>query len=97
MDNIAQWLASITWPLVSRVFAALGLGTATFVGADSALSGALNAVKDSFSNLTVDLLNLLLLSGFFEAMAIMSGGMTSALAWMVMKRFALQTTGPSAS
>jgi hypothetical protein len=93
MDNIAQWLASITWPIVTRVFSALGLGTATYVGADKALGSALTAVKDSFTGITGDLLQLLLMSGFFDAMAIMSGGMTSALAWMVMKRFALQTTG----
>lgn len=95
MDNIANWLASITWPIVSRVLAALGLGTATYVGADSALSGALGAVKASFSGMTADLMSLLALSGFFDAMAIMSGGLTSALAWMVLKRFALQSTGQS--
>ena len=93
MDGIAAWIARITWPLVTRVFAALGLGTATYVGADTALSGALNAVRASFAGMTVDLLNLLLLSGFFEAMSIMAGGLTSSLAWMVLKRFALQTTG----
>ncbi|RIX85321.1 DUF2523 domain-containing protein [Acidovorax cavernicola] len=95
MDGIAAWLAKITWPLVTRVFTALGLGTATYVGADNALAGALNAVRASFSGMTADLLNLLLLSGFFDAMSIMSGGLTSALAWMVLKRFALQTTGQS--
>ena len=95
MEGIAEWLAKITWPLVSRVFAALGMGTATYVGADSALSGALGAVKNAFTGMTADLLSLLALSGFFDAMAIMSGGLTSALAWMVLKRFALQTTGTS--
>jgi hypothetical protein len=95
MDNIAEWLAKITWPLVSKVMTALGFGTATYVGANTALSGALNAVKDSFSSMTVDILNFMLLSGFFDAMAIMSGGLTSALTWMVLKRFALQTTGPT--
>lgn len=95
MDGIAAWIARITWPIVSRVFASLGLGTATYVGADSALSGALNAVRASFVGMAADLLNLLVLSGFFEAMSIMSGGLTSALAWMVLKRFALQTTGQS--
>ena len=93
MDGIAAWLARITWPLVTRVLSALGLGTATYVGADNALAGALNAVRASFTGMTVDLLNLLLLSGFFDAMAIMAGGLTSSLAWMVLKRFALQTTG----
>lgn len=95
MEGIAEWLAKITWPLVSRVFAALGMGTATYVGADSALGSALGAVKNSFVGMTADLISLLALSGFFDAMAIMSGGLTSALAWMVLKRFALQTTGSS--
>lgn len=95
MDSIAEWLAKITWPLVTKVMTALGVGTATYTGADAALSGALNAVKASFSSMTSDILNFLLLAGFFDAMAIMSGGLTSALAWMVLKRFALQTTGSS--
>jgi hypothetical protein len=93
MDGIAEWLGKITWPLVSKVLTALGVGTATYTGADAALSGALNAVKSSFSAMSADILNFLLLSGFFDAMAIMSGGLTSALAWMVLKRFAIQTTG----
>lgn len=93
MDSIAEWLARITWPLVSRVLGSLGLGTATYVGADGALSGALAAVKNSFTGMTADMVNLLALAGFFDAMAIMSGGLTSALAWMVLKRFALQSTG----
>ncbi|MDP9877603.1 hypothetical protein J2W25_001909 [Variovorax boronicumulans] len=93
MDGLAAWISRITWPIVSRVFAALGFGTVTYAGANTALAGALNAVRASFSGMTADLLNLLLLSGFFDAMSIMSGGLTSALAWMVLKRFALQTTG----
>lgn len=96
MDSIAEWLAKITWPLVSKVMTALGVGTATYVGADNALGGALNAVKASFTGMTGDILNLLLLAGFFDAMSIMAGGLTSSLAWMVMKRFAIQTTGGNA-
>lgn len=95
MESIAEWLAKISWPLVSRVMVSMGIGTATYTGADSALTGALNAVKQSFSALTSDLLNLLLLSGFFDAMAIMSGGLVSGLTWMVLKRFAVMTTGPA--
>jgi hypothetical protein len=96
MDNIAGWLASITWPLVSRVFASLGFGTVTYVGANEALGGALNAAKAGFLGLTGDVLQLLVLAGFFDAMSIMSGGLIAGLSWLVMKKFALQTTGAGA-
>lgn len=93
MDNIAQWLANITWPIVSRVLAALGLGTVTYAGADSALTGALGAAKNAFVGMSADILQLLAMAGFFDAMSIMSGGIVSGLSWMVLKRFALQSTG----
>lgn len=93
MEGIADWLARITWPLVTRVLSALGAGTVTYVGADSALSQALQAAKNAFGGLAGDVAQLLAMAGFFDAMAIMSGGIVSGLAWMVLKRMALQTTG----
>lgn len=93
MDSIGTWLASITWPLVSRVLTAIGLGSVTYVGADSALTSALEAAKAGFSGMTADILSILVIAGFFDAMSIMSGGLVSGLAWMAMKKFALQTTG----
>ena len=93
MDNIAQWLASITWPLVSRVMASLGVGTVTYTGADAALTSALAAGKAAFVGMSADILSLLGMAGFFDAMAIMSGGIVSGLSWLVLKHFALQSTG----
>lgn len=93
MDNIAQWLASITWPLVSRVLASLGVGTVTYAGADTALNAALTAGKAAFIGMSADILQLLAMSGFFECMSILSGGILSGLSWLVLKRFALQATG----
>lgn len=91
MDGIAAWLASISWPIVSRVMLALGIGTVTYTGADSALSSALEAGKVAFSGMASDMLALLAMAGFFDAMAIMSGGLVSGLSWLVLKNFALQT------
>lgn len=93
MDNIAEWLASITWPIVSRVFASIGLGTLTYAGADSALTQALTYSKNAFVGMSSDIASLLAIAGFFDAMAIMSGGIISGLSWLVLKRFALQSTG----
>lgn len=95
MDGIAAWIARISWPIVSRVLASLGAGTVTFVGADTALASALGAAKNAFVGIGGDLLQILAITGFFESMAIMSGGIVSGLAWMVLKRFAMQTTGPT--
>ena len=93
MDNIAQWLASITWPLVTRVMVALGVGTVTYTGADTALNSALSAAKAGFVGMSSDILQLLAMAGFFDAMSIMSGGIVSGLSWLVLKKFALQTSG----
>lgn len=94
MDNIATWLAAITWPLVSRVLVALGLGTVTYTGASTALGSALSGAKGAFTGLIVEVAQLLAMAGFFDAMSIMAGGLMSSLAWMVMKKWAFQTTGP---
>lgn len=93
MEGIAEWLAKITWPLVTRVLSSLGVGTVTYVGAETALHSAIDAAKTSFGAMAGDVAQLLAMAGFFDAMAIMSGGILSGLAWMTLKRFALQTTG----
>lgn len=93
MDGIAAWLSRITWPLVSRVLASLGLGTVTYTGADTALSSALGSVKAAAASITGDVFQLLAMAGFFDAMSITAGGLTASLAWLVMKHWAFQTTG----
>lgn len=93
MDGIAAWIARISWPLISRAMAALGVGTVTYVGADTALGSALDSAKTAFTGLGGEVLQLLAMAGVFDAMAIMSGGILSGLAWLVLKRYALQTSG----
>lgn len=95
METIAEWLAKISWPIVSRVLSALGIGTVTYVGAESALTTALDSAKSAFSGLISEVLQLLAMAGFFDALAITSGGIVSGLSWLVMKRFALNSTGSS--
>lgn len=94
-DTIAGWIASISWPIVSRLFASLGLGTLTYVGADSALNSAFSSSKLALSGLASETLQILAMGGFFDAMSILSGGLISGLSWIVLKRFALNTTGAS--
>ncbi|WP_448676459.1 DUF2523 domain-containing protein [Delftia acidovorans] len=93
MEGIAEWLAKISWPLVSRVLVSLGFGYTTYEGADTAITNAISSIQGAFAGLGSEVLQLLAMAGFFDAMSITSGGIVSGLAWMVMKRFALQTTG----
>lgn len=94
-DGFAAWLGQITWPLVSRVLASLGLGTITYTGATTALDGALNSSMAATSALAGPVAAILAMTGFFDAMSILSGGITSGIAWMVMKRWALNAGGVS--
>jgi hypothetical protein len=93
MGGLSAWLATISWPIVSRVFASLGIGTVTFVGAQAAITAAVATAKTAFGGLTVELGQLLARAGFFDSLAIMAGGVIAGLSWMLLKRFALQTTG----
>lgn len=91
MDTIAEWIARISWPLVTRILTSLGMGTVTYTGANTALQSALDQVKTAFTGIMGDVAQLLAMAGFFDAMSIMSGGIVSGLAWLVLKKYAMQT------
>jgi hypothetical protein len=91
MEGIAAWLARISWPIVTRVLTAMGIGTVTYTGANTALSSALQAAKTAFAGIGADVAQLLAMAGFFDFMSITSGGIMSGLAWMVLKKFAIQS------
>ncbi|MGA0610858.1 DUF2523 domain-containing protein [Caldimonas sp. KR1-144] len=90
MDSLATWLASITWPLVSRVLVALGIGYLSYTGAGEALGAALQHAKSAFGGLPGDIAMIVAKFGFFDFMAITSGGFVSGLAWMQLKKLAVQ-------
>lgn len=94
MDTLASWLASISWPIVTRLLASAGMGTVTYVGAGSAIDAALSSARTALGGMGVEVAQILAMAGFFDALSITSGGIVSGLAFMVMKKWALQTTGP---
>lgn len=93
MEGIAQWLANISWPLITRIMASLGIGTVSYMGAESALMGAINTAKSAFFGAGQEMMAVLVLSGFFDAMSIMSGGLVSALSWIILKKYAVLSMG----
>lgn len=93
MRGLGQWLGDISWPLVSKILAALGIGTVTYAGLDAAMTAALDVARNSLSGLTPDVMGVLALAGVFDAMGIIAGGMMTAVTFATLKRFALHTTG----
>ena len=91
MESNAQWLSDITWPIFSRVLDSLGIGTVTYAGAVTAFRGAIDTAKTAFPGMGGEVLQIIAMAGFFDAMAITSGGLVSGLAWLVLKKFALQS------
>lgn len=96
-EGLADWLMKISWPVVSRVLAALGVGTVTYTGASEAAGSAVAAAKSAFTGLAGDVVQIIAMTGFFDAMAIAAGSLFASLAWMVLKRFALQVGTASGS
>lgn len=91
-EGFAGWLASISWPVVSRVLASLGVGTVTYTGLDSVVEEGIQTARNALTGLTPDVLAILNMSGFFDAMAITAGSLLGMVTWLTLKHFALFTT-----
>jgi hypothetical protein len=93
MDSWFDWLWNACVPVVKKVLGSLGMGYLSFEGASSALQSAFDSIQTSFGGLIPEVASLLARAGFFDVMAITSGGIMSGLAWMVLKRWAVVGTG----
>lgn len=96
MDSWFDWLWASCVPVVKKVLGSLGMGWLSFEGASQALQAAFDSITGSFGGLIPDVAALLARAGFFDVMAITSGGIMSGLAWMVLKRWAVVGTGAEA-
>lgn len=93
MRGVGQWLVDLSWPAVSKVLSAIGIGTVTYVGLDAAMEAGLDTARSSLNGLTPDVLGILALAGIPDAMGIIAGGMVTAVTMATLTRFALHTTG----
>jgi len=89
--DIAEWLSGMVKPLVTRVLVALGFGTVTYTGADAAINGLISNVASTMGGLTADIAALAAMGGFFDAIAISSGSLVTAVTMLTLKKFALDT------
>lgn len=82
------FLSAVAGPIAKRVLTAVGVGTITIIGFQSAINSGLDAVRASLGGMTGVVADLVAMAGFFSAVSIVAGGMTAAVTVMVFKRFA---------
>lgn len=86
--TIAALLMSLVGPMARRVLLSLGIGVVSYVGVDAAVTAALDSVRSALSGLSGDALQIMALSGIFQGLGIMAGGIMARVSMMVLKRFA---------
>lgn len=72
-----KWLvpAVVTWVVVS-----LGLGYVTYIGVQFILDQGIDFINDRIIEIPVDLVQYLDLMGLYDAVSILSGGVTASIA-----------------
>ncbi|WP_455155295.1 DUF2523 family protein [Cupriavidus campinensis] len=86
MAGLAGFLMALIGPLARQALIALGIGLITYVGLDTAVSGALAAAKSSLGQMPASVAAILARGGIFTAMSIIAGGITARMSMMVLKR-----------
>lgn len=86
MDTLTNWLLSMVVPILSRVLAALGLGTITYTGL-SALGAQIEAlVVAQWGQVGGDILAIATLGGIPQALGIILGALAARLAFATIAR-----------
>lgn len=86
MGGLAGFLMALVGPLARQALISLGIGLITFVGVDTAVSGALSAAKGYMGQTPADIAAILARGGIFTAMSIIAGGISAGVSMMVLKR-----------
>lgn len=91
MAGFGTFLASIAWPIVSRVLASIGLGVISYVGLKAALDLAFQSAQAELSGLMPQTIAIIAMGGGFTALSIVAGGMVASLSMVALKRIGLKS------
>ena len=95
--TFVQLIIGLIQPVVMRVLLALGIGYATYNGAQGALIAILENVGSSFGGLPADVIAILSKAGFFLAMSIMSGGLVGGVTYWATRKLSVVSQGNGGS
>lgn len=84
--SVAALLVGIASPVARQVLVALGFGFVTYVGLDTAITGAMNAAKASYGNIAAFPAAIIAMSGMNTAMGIVAGAIVARLSFVQLKK-----------
>lgn len=84
--TLASLLTQLAAPVAKRVFAALGLAVVTYVGVSQGLEAALGAAAAQLAALPPGVTQMVALTGVFDGLSIVAGGMIARIALVPLKR-----------
>ena len=91
---IAVWLVALVGPLVKKAMLALGIGVVSYAGFTLLANQVRDQVLAHLSGLTGDAYQIIAMSGAFEAIGILLGGLAAKATLMAIDRFQRIVTTP---
>lgn len=84
-----SFFAGIAGPIAKKVLTAIGVGVVTVGGVQAMITSALNSAKSAMGGMSGVVLDLVAMSGFFAAVAVIAGGLTAAGTLIAFKRLSI--------
>lgn len=91
----AEWVESLTQPVVRRVMQVLGVGTASFAAVRTGFDSVVDTLSAAAGGVAVPVANILGLAGFWDAMAITLGGVSGWLSYKALTWTLIRANGGS--
>lgn len=83
---LASWLVSLAAPIATKVLLALGIGTLTYVGLDTAYNAAQGLVIQYYGQMGASSMAIVDLAGVGQAIGIILGAMAARLSLIMVGR-----------
>lgn len=87
--TLGAFLSMAAGPLARKVLAAIGVGVVSYTGLMTAIQFAYDEAAAALAGLPADAAAIIAIAGFFNALAIMAGGVIGGLAMRSLKRLAV--------
>jgi Protein of unknown function (DUF2523) len=89
MSTVAQLLLTLGGPIARQVMISLGFTLVTFVGVDLAVSGMLDAARNSWAGMGSDVAAYVAMSGANTGLSIIAGAIVGRMTMLSLKSYRL--------
>lgn len=86
MSGMAGFLVTLAGPLARKVLTSLGFGLVSYAAVSTALTAAFNSAKSALNGMSMDVMNLVSLSGVLTGISIIAGAMIARVSLNAIKK-----------